>query len=79
MTKKPMPPFLKTHAAFLEKGLNPFYFDKVRFVQSVEESMALTREHTPHVVISASGMCEARQAGFFTICGIRYTTPKIPS
>ncbi|MFO7913649.1 MAG: MBL fold metallo-hydrolase [Desulfotignum sp.] len=49
----------ETHAAFLEKGLNPFYFDKVRFVQSVEESMALTREQTPHVVISASGMCEA--------------------
>lgn len=49
----------ETHAAFLEKGLNPFYFDKIRFVQTVEESMALTRDETPHVVISASGMCEA--------------------
>ncbi|MCA1794627.1 MAG: MBL fold metallo-hydrolase, partial [Desulfobacteraceae bacterium] len=45
--------------AFLEKGLNPFYFDKIRFVESVEESMALNRDETPHVVISASGMCEA--------------------
>jgi metallo-beta-lactamase family protein len=49
----------ETHAAFLEKGLNPFYFDKIRFVQTVEESMNLTRDETPHVVISASGMCEA--------------------
>jgi metallo-beta-lactamase family protein len=49
----------ETHAEFLEKGLNPFYFDKIRFVQTVEESMALTRDETPHVVISASGMCEA--------------------
>ncbi|MDT8377428.1 MAG: MBL fold metallo-hydrolase [Desulfotignum sp.] len=49
----------ETHTAFLEKGLNPFYFDKIRFVQTVEESMNLTRDETPHVVISASGMCEA--------------------
>jgi metallo-beta-lactamase family protein len=49
----------ETHATFLEKGLNPFYFDKIRFVQTVEESMNLTRDETPHVVISASGMCEA--------------------
>jgi metallo-beta-lactamase family protein len=49
----------ETHAAFLEKGLNPFYFDKIRFVETVEESMRLNRDETPHVVISASGMCEA--------------------
>jgi len=49
----------ETHAAFLEKGLNPFYFEKIRFVQTVEESMALTQDKSPHVVISASGMCEA--------------------
>jgi metallo-beta-lactamase family protein len=28
-------------------------------VETVEESMKLTRDETPHVVISASGMCEA--------------------
>jgi metallo-beta-lactamase family protein len=49
----------ETHEAFLEKGLNPFYFDKIKFVETVEESMNLTRDNTPHVVISASGMCEA--------------------
>jgi metallo-beta-lactamase family protein len=49
----------QAHRDFLEKGENPFVFDKVRFIQSVEESMALMRERKPHIVISASGMCEA--------------------
>lgn len=49
----------ETHNAFLEKGQNPFYFDKIRFVQTVEESMKLTQDDSSHVVISASGMCEA--------------------
>jgi metallo-beta-lactamase family protein len=49
----------ETHETFLEKGKNPFYFDRIKFVESVEESMALTRDQSPHVVISASGMCEA--------------------
>ncbi|MFO8084375.1 MAG: MBL fold metallo-hydrolase [Desulfobacterales bacterium] len=49
----------ETHKAFLEKGKNPFMFNKIHFVQSVEQSMALNRDETPHIVISASGMCEA--------------------
>ncbi len=49
----------QTHQAFLEKGENPFWFSQVRFVESVEESIALMREKTPHIVLSASGMCEA--------------------
>lgn len=49
----------ETHNTFLEKGKNPFYFDKIRFVQSVQESMELNRSKDSHVVISASGMCEA--------------------
>lgn len=49
----------ETHKTFLEKGKNPFAFDKIRFVSSVEESMALNRDESPHIVISASGMCEA--------------------
>ncbi|MBT8338458.1 MAG: MBL fold metallo-hydrolase [Desulfatitalea sp.] len=49
----------ETHATFLRNGLNPFDFKQVRFTQSVEESMALMRDNTPHIVISASGMCEA--------------------
>lgn len=49
----------ETHETFLERGENPFSFGQVRFVGSVEESMALMREKSPHIVISASGMCEA--------------------
>jgi metallo-beta-lactamase family protein len=49
----------ETHETFLEHGKNPFQFDQVNFVGSVEESMALNRDETPHIVVSASGMCEA--------------------
>jgi metallo-beta-lactamase family protein len=48
-----------THRTFLEKGKNPFLSDKIHFVKSVEQSMKLNRDETPHIVISASGMCEA--------------------
>ena len=47
-----------THAAFLSKGLNPFDFTQLKFVQSVEESMALNRDTKSHVVLAGSGMCE---------------------
>ena len=49
----------ETHAAFLEKGDNPFALEQLHFVASVEESMAINRDEKPHIVISASGMCEA--------------------
>lgn len=49
----------EAHAAFLEKGLNPFMFSKINYVKSVEESMSLMREERPHIVIASSGMCEA--------------------
>jgi metallo-beta-lactamase family protein len=48
-----------THETFLRAGKNPFDFKQVHFVQNVEASMALMRDSTPHIVISASGMCEA--------------------
>jgi metallo-beta-lactamase family protein len=48
-----------THKTFLKEGQNPFTMDQIHFVSSVEESMALNREEKPHIVISASGMCEA--------------------
>ena len=48
-----------THDAFLKKGENPFSMDKIHFVGSVEESIALNHETKPHIVLSASGMCEA--------------------
>ena len=49
----------ETHEVFLQRGKNPFLFDQMHFVGSVEESMALNREENPHIVIAASGMCEA--------------------
>ncbi|MCP4691456.1 MAG: MBL fold metallo-hydrolase [Desulfobacterales bacterium] len=49
----------EAHETFLQKGKNPFSFGKIHFVKSVEESMALNRDPSPHIVISASGMCEA--------------------
>jgi metallo-beta-lactamase family protein len=49
----------ETHATFLENGANPFAFDQIHFVRSVEESMALNRDPSPHIVLAASGMCEA--------------------
>jgi len=49
----------ETHETFLEKGINPFSFDQVNFVGSVDESIALCRDDRPHIVIAASGMCEA--------------------
>ena len=49
----------ETHETFLERGKNPFQFDKIKFVQTVAESMQLNKDTSSHVVISASGMCEA--------------------
>lgn len=45
--------------AFLMEGLEPFGFHRLRYVREVSESKALNDIHYPHVVISASGMCEA--------------------
>jgi metallo-beta-lactamase family protein len=49
----------ETHTTFLEKGENPFTSEHIHFIRSVEESMALNRDKRPHIVIAASGMCEA--------------------
>jgi metallo-beta-lactamase family protein len=48
-----------THDTFLERGKNPFSMEKIHFVESVEESIALNHEKKSHIVLSASGMCEA--------------------
>lgn len=48
-----------THDNFLSVGKNPFMFDQVHFVHSVEESMELLVNPKPNIVISASGMCES--------------------
>jgi len=47
-----------THETFLENGINPFHFSHLKFIQTVEESMALNRDTRSHIVIAGSGMCE---------------------
>jgi len=47
-----------TRKEFLSHGVNPFAFGQLRFVQSVEESMAINRDQNSHIVIAGSGMCE---------------------
>jgi metallo-beta-lactamase family protein len=44
---------------YVRSGDDPFSFDRLHYVQDVQESKALNDLRTPHMVISASGMCEA--------------------
>jgi metallo-beta-lactamase family protein len=39
-------------------GDSPFHFDGLRYVSSVEDSMAIDEEDRPAIIIAASGMCE---------------------
>jgi metallo-beta-lactamase family protein len=45
-------------AAYLERGLDPFGFSRLRYLREAAESKTLNDLRTPYVVISASGMCE---------------------
>ncbi len=45
--------------AFLDRHKNPFGFDQLSFITSVDESKALNQKQGPMVIISADGMCEA--------------------
>jgi metallo-beta-lactamase family protein len=45
--------------AVMRGGDSPFDFDALRYVESVEESKAISASNEPAVIISASGMCEA--------------------
>ena len=42
----------------IQKGDNPLEFPGLKFTQTVEESRALNDDSHPHIIISASGMCE---------------------
>jgi metallo-beta-lactamase family protein len=44
---------------FVDNGLDPFGFSRLRYIRDVEESKALNDLRGPFLVISASGMCEA--------------------
>jgi metallo-beta-lactamase family protein len=48
-----------THKTFLEKGENPFAFKQLKYIETLEESMALNRNTEPAIVIASAGMCEA--------------------
>jgi metallo-beta-lactamase family protein len=48
-----------THNAFIKHHKNPFGFNSLRFITSVEESKALNKMEGPMIIISADGMCEA--------------------
>jgi metallo-beta-lactamase family protein len=45
--------------AFYNKGIDAFGWNRLRYIQTVEESKGLNGLHMPFMVISASGMCEA--------------------
>jgi len=49
----------ETHEAFIKHHKNPFGFNKLHFVTSVDESKALNKLDGPMIIISADGMCEA--------------------
>jgi len=42
----------------LHKGGSPFEFPGLRYVSAVEDSMRVTAEQGPAIILSASGMCE---------------------
>jgi metallo-beta-lactamase family protein len=44
---------------FLQKKLDPFGFERLTYVRSVEDSKALNSLAGPSITISASGMCES--------------------
>ena len=44
---------------YMKKDPDPFGFDRLQYIQSVEASKALNVRHKPCVIISASGMMEA--------------------
>ena len=48
-----------TKEAFLSHHKNPFGFNSMTFVQSVDESKSLNDKQGPMIILSADGMCEA--------------------
>ncbi len=44
---------------FLLKHEDPFGFNRLKYITTVEDSKHLNEIHGPHIIISSSGMCEA--------------------
>jgi metallo-beta-lactamase family protein len=49
----------ETNEAFVKHHKNPFGFNSLRFITSVDESKSLNKMNGPMIIISADGMCEA--------------------
>ncbi len=49
----------QTTETFLQNHKNPFGFNDLTFVQSVDESKELNKKTGPMIIISADGMCES--------------------
>ena len=49
----------ETTEEFLQHHKNPFGFNDLTFVSSVDESKALNKKDGPMIILSADGMCEA--------------------
>ena len=49
----------ETFRDFLDKKQNPFYFEEIKYIKTVEDSKKLNFVNKPCIIISASGMCEA--------------------
>ena len=48
-----------TQEAFLAHHKNPFGFNSLQFITSVDESKELNKKSGPMIILSADGMCEA--------------------
>ncbi|HHE64919.1 MAG TPA: MBL fold metallo-hydrolase, partial [Bacteroidetes bacterium] len=49
----------ETREAFLQHHKNPFGFNELHYITSLEESKQLNELKEPAIIISSSGMCEA--------------------
>ena len=56
--------------AFIQHHENPFGFNSLTFVTSVDESKALNKKEGPMIIISADGMCEAGRVLYHLANGI---------
>lgn len=48
----------ETQKLFIEKHEDPFGFERLKYIQSVEESKALNHHNGPCIIVSSSGMVE---------------------
>lgn len=49
----------EVHEAFIAHHKNPFGFDSLSLITSVDESKSLNKKEGPMIIIAADGMCEA--------------------